>query len=87
MSQMRRTTLVLDQNLFAALRRMAAEQTRTLSGVVNETIRIGLQQLQKPPQRKRIQLPTFDMGPPLVNVADREELYRVLDADEHPLSR
>lgn len=86
MGQMRRTTLVLDQNLFAALRRMAAEQTRTLSGVVNEAIRIGLQQLRKPPARKTIHLPSYHMGPFLINVADRNEIYR-MEEDEHQISR
>lgn len=79
--------MVLDQNLFAALRRLAAEQTRTLSGVVNETIRIGLQQLQKPPARKTIRLPSFHTGPFLINVADRNEIDRLDEEDEHPISR
>lgn len=73
-----RTTLIIDDALFRRLKKLAAEQNRTLSEVTQEVLRCGLA-----PQRSRAReaatLPAYSMGPPLVNVADRDQLYEVLD--------
>jgi hypothetical protein len=74
-----RTTLVIDDALFRELKRRAAEQNRTLSDVTQDALRRGLA-VAKPPRRRRpSRLPTFAMGPPRVDLADRNQLYDVLD--------
>lgn len=74
-----RTTLVLDEQAFARMKQIAAEEGRTLSSIVDETIRIGIerrnslqQQTPSPP------LPAFSMGVPRVNLADRDQLYNLI---------
>lgn len=52
-----RTTLILDDNLFQAAKRRAAERKSTLSDVVNDALR---QLISRPAATKRrIKLPTF----------------------------
>jgi hypothetical protein len=77
---MKRTTLLLDERCFVELKRLAAAQRRTLSAVVNQFLQTGLVQARRgrrpapaPP------LPKHDLGRPHVDVADRNELYRVME--------
>lgn len=67
---MKRTTLLLDPALWAELRRRAASEGRTLTDVVERTLRLGLA-AQAPGRRSRAPLPSFDLGPFLVPVSDR----------------
>jgi hypothetical protein len=73
-----RTTLIIDDDLFRRLKRLAAQENRTLSEVTQEVLRRGLRDLPKP-RRGAVKLPTFSLGRPLVDVADRDQLYEVLD--------
>ena len=65
-----RTTLVIDDALLRRLKQRAAAEKRTLSDVTQEVLRPGCGQTV---ERKRapVKLPTFTMGRPLVDVADR----------------
>ena len=72
-----RTTLVIDDALFRELKRRAAEQNRTLSAVTQDALRRGLA-VGTPPRRwKPSRLVAFAMGPPCVDLADRNQLYDV----------
>jgi hypothetical protein len=74
-----RTTLIIDRQLFRELKRIAAEQGRTLSDVTQETLRRGLagQRRRQPGSPPRLR--TFAMGRPRVDLADRDQLFDVLD--------
>jgi hypothetical protein len=74
-----RTTLVIDDAIFRELKRRAAEQRRTLSEVTQEALRRGLADAPAPRRPRRVRLRSFSMGPPRVDVADRNRLYDVLD--------
>lgn len=74
-----RTTLVIDNELFRELKRRAAEEGRTLSAVTQEALRRGLAPRQARRRPKRVKLLSFHMGKPLVDLADRNQLYDVLD--------
>jgi len=74
-----KTTLVIPDPVFRALKRRAAERNETLSEMVTEFLIRGLRANPKP--KRPFRFPTFKMGRPLVNVADREALYEVLDAE------
>lgn len=77
-----KTTLVIPDAIFRDLKRRAAERGETLSALVTEFLSRGLR--ETPKNRKRLpRLPSFKMGPPLIDIADREALYRVLDAERH----
>jgi hypothetical protein len=65
---MKRTTLLLDTALLAELRRRAATEGRTLTEVVERTLRFGLS--APAARRARHTLPSYDLGPFLVDPAD-----------------
>lgn len=67
-SHMKRTTLVLDDALYATLKRRAAAEGRTLTEVVERALRAGL---RAEPRRGRVALPSYDLGPFLIDPADR----------------
>lgn len=75
-----RTTLIIDDALFRELKKRAAEERRTLTEVTQEALRLGLE--RRPAagrRRKRVKLPSFAMGRPRVDLADRDRLYDALD--------
>lgn len=74
-----RTTIVIDDELFRALKRRAAEEGRTLSEVTAETLRRGLLRRDADRRPRRVRLPSFSMGQPAVDLADRNQLFDVLD--------
>jgi hypothetical protein len=74
-----KTTLVLPDPLALRLKAEAARRGTSMSEVVAEAL---LRMLDVPAsQRGSYRLPSFDMGPPLVDVADRDALYDLLDRD------
>ena len=74
-----KTTIVIPDPIFRALKRRAAESNASLSAMATEFLLRGLREKKKP--KRMGPLPSFSAGRMLVNVADREELYRVLDAE------
>lgn len=72
-----KTTLILPDHVVRELKRLAARRGETLSAVVAETLRRGLAQ----PERAAglVPLPTHSIGRPLVDIADRDALYRAMD--------
>jgi hypothetical protein len=67
---MKRTTLVLDPALHARLKQQAAREGRTLTDVVERALRLGLAALAGG-QRARVTLPSYELGPYLVDPAER----------------
>ena len=59
-SHMKRTTLILDAALLAELRGRAAREGRTLTEIVERTLRAGL---VAPSRGRRVRLPSYDLGP------------------------
>ena len=72
-SHMKRTTLVLDASLYAALKQRAAAEGRTLTDIVEHALRMGIQ-AENLLRRRRVRLPSYDLGPFLVEPADRATL-------------
>ena len=66
----KRTTLVLDSSLYAELKARAAREGRTLAEVIESLLRNGLESRPggRPP---RLRLPSYDLGPFLIDPADR----------------
>ncbi len=72
-----KTTLNIDDTVMAGLRREAARTGRTMSELVETALR---QLLRRRPETPELTpLPTFDSGGALVDVADRDALYRVME--------
>ncbi len=74
-----KTTLIIPDTLFRQLKRLAIERGQTLSNLVTELLKRGLAQDEEPVTLP--ELPTFNAGRPRVDVANRDELYRVMEED------
>lgn len=71
-----KTTLIIPDHLMRALKRRAAQRGETLSAVVAEALRKGLETARP---RNPSPLPVHRMGRPRVDVADRDALYRAME--------
>jgi len=81
-----RTTLTLDDDVAATLNRLRRERDIALRDLVNEALRVGLQQISKPHQvRQRFNGPTADLGQCLVG--DIVNASEVIDRIEGPFHR
>ncbi|MDZ4674593.1 MAG: CopG family transcriptional regulator [Gemmatimonadota bacterium] len=71
-----KTTLILPDSLVVELKRRAADRGSTLSAVVAEALRRGLEpvaEAELPP------LPAWSMGRPQVDIADRDALFQAME--------
>ena len=77
---MTRTTLVIDEQRLVELKRLAAARHQTLSSLVDEFLREALRRANTPRRNKGpFNLPSFAMGKPRVNLADRDQLIDALE--------
>ncbi len=74
-----KTTLVLDDAIVAKLKREAARQGQTMSELVESALRLMFRERRR--EQQLPPLPTHDFGQLLVDVADRNALYDVLDKE------
>jgi len=77
---MKRTTLILDDRRLIELKRLAAERGETISALVDQFLAEGIRRDSAPRKRGR-PLPVFDMGEPLVNLADRDQLWDAMERE------
>lgn len=72
-----KTTLNIDDTVMKELRREALRQGRTMSELVETALRLLL---RSPRRREPLPpLPSYHSGGALVDVADREALYRAME--------
>jgi hypothetical protein len=77
-----KTTLNIDDTVMARLREEAARRGTTMSELVEAGLRLVLD--EGPPEssvKKLPELPSWSSGGQLVDVADRDALYSVMDGD------
>jgi len=74
-----KTTLIIPDPVFDNLKREAARRRTTMSELAAELLRKGLAERAK--RVKLPPLPSFKTGPLLVDVANRDTLYDVLEAE------
>ena len=72
-----KTTLNIDDKVMAELKREAARQGRTMSEMVESALRLLLRSHRR--REKVIALPTFRSGGALVDIADRDALYKAME--------
>ena len=76
-----KTTLEIDEGVMRQLKQRAAREGRTMSELVETALRALLARQEK--RAKELPpLPVWDGGGLLVDVADREALYELLDRDD-----
>lgn len=73
-----KTTLVIDDAVMAKLRKEAARQDRTISELVEAALRLLLEK-SKTTSAALPPIPTFKSGGAMVDVADRDALYRAME--------
>ena len=72
-----KTTLNIDETVMVQLKREAARQGKTMSELVETALRMLLRARKI---RKEVpRLPTFHSGGALVDISDREALYREME--------
>lgn len=72
-----KTTLNIDDNVMAQLKREAARQGRTMSDLVETALRMLFRSRRT--KKEVPALPTFRSGGALVDVADRDALYQAME--------
>lgn len=72
-----KTTLNIDDTVMARLKRESARSGRTMSEIVETALRTVLR--SRPQQDRLPPLPSFDGGGALVDIADRDALYRAME--------
>jgi len=80
-----RTTLTLDDDVAAQLNRLRREQALGLRGLVNNVMRLGLQQLAKPPLTQPLhQTSSVALGRCLIGqIDDVSEALAVAEGDRY----
>jgi plasmid stability protein len=74
-----KTTLQIDDGVMKKLKREAARQGKTMSELVETALR---RMLEAPAAKKALPpLPTFKGGEELVDIADRDALYRAMEEE------
>ncbi|MBI4601449.1 MAG: ribbon-helix-helix protein, CopG family [Planctomycetes bacterium] len=72
-----KTTLVIDDQVLVRLKQEATRQDRTISELVEAALRLFLE--KRPKKERPPPLPRHRAGRPLVDLSDRDALYRVMD--------
>jgi Arc/MetJ-type ribon-helix-helix transcriptional regulator len=73
-----KTTLIIDDSVLARLKEEAVKRGRTISELVESALRLFLERKKEKGQRLQ-PLPRFDGERCLVDVADRDALYRAME--------
>ena len=77
-----KTMLDIDDNVMRELREAAARESTTVSALVEAGLRNLLASMERPkPAGKLEPLPSWDMGPELVDVANRDALYAAMEEE------
>jgi len=75
-----RTTLTLDPDNAAKLERLRKERDVSLKELVNDAIRRGLREAEKPAQKRLLAFPIVDLGRPLFD--STEELKAMTEESD-----
>lgn len=74
-----KTTLNIDDSVMAKLRRESARSGRTMSELVEAGLRLVLRPESAQARAKLAALPALHSGGHIVDVADRDALYRAME--------
>lgn len=73
-----KTTLVIDDKIMRRLREEAARQNKTISQLVETSLRIMLEP-KKDVRTESQPLPVFDLGGAYLDISDRDALYQAME--------
>ncbi len=72
-----KTTLTIDDSVFARLKREAAREGRTMSELVEAALRLLLEREERPHDLPP--LPKLSSGGAFVDVSDRDQMYEAME--------
>ena len=75
---MKRTTLVIEEELLEKIKKRARREKRSLKECVNNILREGLKRNSSDKPWK-LSWKTFAMGRPLVDLSNRDALYHLME--------
>lgn len=79
-----RITLPLDDDVAARLKRLVRLRRQPPGAVLNDVMRVGLTELEKPPGRVPFRTAGFDLGTSLIaSLDDVEGVLARIDGDRH----
>lgn len=73
-----KTTLIISDKIMPHIKAMAAQKRQTLSQMVEELLRKGLQS-GRPAKKTLPPLPEYEAGRCFVDLANRDQLYRAME--------
>jgi hypothetical protein len=79
-----RTTITLEDDVAAAIRRLERAQRKSFKEIVNAALREGLARLERPPehQRRRFRTKALSLGKPkIASVDDVSELLAIAEGE------
>lgn len=78
-----RTTLTLDKDVAERAKKVVAKLGKPFKQVVNEALRLGLQQIEHPPKTKPYRYKPHNMGlRPGLNLDNIQEVIAQIEGDE-----
>lgn len=77
-----KTTLIIADPVMRRLKQEAAKEGCTISELVEAALRMMLKEIERGPRNNLPPLPVLDLGPPLVDINNREALYEAMEKDE-----
>lgn len=77
---MARTTLDLDPTVTRELRQRAKREGKSMGQVASEALAVAF--ASPPVDPAPFEWKTYDMGLPLIDLEDKDALYRILDEEE-----
>lgn len=69
-----RTTLTLDRDVAESIKRLLAQRRTTMKALINDALRLGLDQLERPGPKKAFRTKEVSLKPRASNVDDVAEV-------------
>lgn len=76
-----KTTIIINENIMKKIKQLAAKQECTISILVESGLRWVLDQDKKPQKIELSPLPSWNMGKPLVDISNRDDLYDAMESE------
>lgn len=77
-----RTTLTLDRDVAESLKRLLKRRGASMKSLVNDALRLGLSQIERPAPKKAFRTKSVNLKPRASNVDDIAEVLALAEGDD-----
>jgi len=77
-----RTTLTLDRDVAESVRRLLKRRETSLKALINDALRLGLSQLERPGPKRSFRTKAVSLKPRASNVDDVAEVLALAEGDD-----